>query len=152
MAGLIAGFTFSWVAALILIILGAGNLAVTLLNPSESDKKIILYVQNGGVILAIAWLLGSYWLPLGPANSVILNSFFVILLISIVIGVFLIFIRYYTQMLQWCLNHKAAFLSIPILLVLFGFLNWQGFERTFGWVANGFEKVNINIRTTSVYS
>lgn len=151
-AGFIAGFTFSWVAALILIILGAGNLVVTLLNPSDSDKKIILYVQNGGVILAIAWLLGSYWLPLGPANSVLLNSFYVILLISIVIGVFLIFIRYYTQMLQWCLNHKAAFLSLPVLLLLLGLLNWQGFERTFGWVATGFEKANVNIRTTSVYS
>lgn len=161
-AGLVAGFTFSWIAAFVLIIIGGINLYLALAKAEIGNKTVFLgltvnellpKVQNIVVILAVAWLLGSYWLPLGPGNSQFVNIFFVLLLIGLVLGIFLLFIRFYQRMLRWCLNNKAAFLSIPAILLLLGLLNWQGFERVIGGpLARAIDQVGVNIRATTVYS
>ncbi|MCH8523898.1 MAG: efflux RND transporter permease subunit, partial [Balneolales bacterium] len=88
-AGVVAGFTFSWVAALLLIAIGGINLYATLSDPDETRLKYLQWAQNGAVILAVAWLLATYWLPLGPANSLLVNLLFVLLLIGLVLGLFL---------------------------------------------------------------
>ena len=51
-----------------------------------------------------------------------------------VLGSFRLFQQYYAAMLRWCLEHKAAFLSVPIILIVVGVTIWVGFERTFGWL------------------
>lgn len=153
LAGLLAGFTFSWIAALLLITIGGINLYQVLMQPDDHLQTWLQRAQNGVVILSVAWVLGTYWLPLGPANSLAVNIVFVLLLIGLVLGIFLLFIRFYARILQWCLNHKAAFLSIPAILLVLGLFNWLGFERVMGGtIARGFDQAGVNIRTTTVYS
>ncbi|MFZ3273346.1 MAG: efflux RND transporter permease subunit, partial [Lutibacter sp.] len=43
--------------------------------------------------------------------------------------------------LRWALINKKKFLVLPGITLLFGILIWLGFEQTFGFVGNGFEKV-----------
>lgn len=40
---------------------------------------------------------------------------------------------------------------MPIVTILFGIMIWFGFPKIFGFVANGFSSVNIDIRKTSVW-
>ena len=117
-----------------------------------SRQKRVQFFQNAVAIFAVAWLLSSYWMPLGPINSLLTNLIFVSLIIFFVLASFKIFIMFYNRMLAWCLNNKWKFLSIPTIVLIFGFLSWQGFERTFGWIAKPFDVINVDVRTTSIYT
>ena len=107
-----------------------------------------LIITGAGVI----WLLGNYWMPLGAGKSLLLNILFVALLVGIILGTFRLIEYYYTSILKWCLRNKALFLSVPAVLILLGVIIWLGFNQTFGFIARGFDKLNVNIRTTSVWS
>jgi copper/silver efflux system protein len=86
-----------------------------------------------------------YWMPLGAGKSLFLNIIFVALMVAVILGAFNILEYYYKSILKWCLDNKAAFLSIPAFLIL-GVMIWLGFNSIFGFVANGFDKLNVNIR------
>lgn len=124
--------------------------------PDREDRKWYHHLlQNAELIvalLAVTWILATYWLPLGPAKSIALNILFVALLVAVILGFFTVLQRYYKPILHWTLENKKTFLMIPGILILFGITIWLGFNSVFGFVANGFEKVGVNIRTTSVWS
>ena len=82
--------------------------------------------------LVAAVLLAGQWLPLGAGRSLLLNILFVLAIIGGVLGLFLAFGRVYGRLLGWCLDHKAVFLILPALLVLWGGTAWLGFDRVFG--------------------
>ncbi|MDH4058982.1 MAG: efflux RND transporter permease subunit, partial [Cyclobacteriaceae bacterium] len=103
-------------------------------------------------VLAVSWLLAIEWVPLGVSNSLFLNFIFILIIIAIVLGGFSLFIRFYPRLLSWCLENKLKFLSVPVFIVLFGTITWIGFGNAFGFVAKGFDAVNWNVRTTSVWS
>jgi Cu(I)/Ag(I) efflux system membrane protein CusA/SilA len=44
---------------------------------------------------------------------------------------FQLFLRNYGAMLAWCLRHKLLFLSVPTLLLVFGFSIWRGLGKEF---------------------
>ncbi len=104
------------------------------------------------VLIGVIWLLAKYWLPLGPAKSLVMNVLFVALLVTIILGFFLILEYFYKPILRWCLNHKVTFLLIPSFLIFFGVTTWIGFSNIFGFVAKGFDEVGWNVRTTKVWS
>ncbi|WP_159518529.1 efflux RND transporter permease subunit [Sunxiuqinia indica] len=104
------------------------------------------------VVIGVIWLLSKYWLPLGPAKSLVTNVLFVALMVILILGFFIILEYFYKSILRWCLNHKIAFLLIPSFLILFGATTWMGFNNIFGFVAKGFDTVGWNIRTTKVWS
>ncbi len=113
------------------------------------------YIRHSTAIvalIAITWLLGEYWSPLGVANGLFLNILFVALLIALVLGFFSLLIRRYERILAWCLAHKKSFLSTPLLILFIGIIIWQGFNKVFGFVADGFDQLGWNIRTTEVWS
>lgn len=147
--GLIIMFTISgWAGAVVLLFGVVGVLK----SYTTSDSW---YWQHAEVIisvLAVVWLLGVYWFPLGVQGGVFLNIIFVALLVSLVLGFSLLVIRYYTRVLKWCLDYKKIFLLIPAFLLLFGFMTWQGFNKIFGFVADGFDYVGVNIRTNAAWS
>ncbi len=103
-------------------------------------------------VLAVTTLLANYWMPLGASKSLLNNFLFVALLVTLVLGAFTLLDVYYRKILAWCLANKALFLTIPSSLVLMGLLIWIGFNSVFGFVATGFDVLNINIRTSSVWS
>ncbi|WP_291867144.1 efflux RND transporter permease subunit [Maribacter sp.] len=72
--------------------------------------------------IAILGLLGYYWRPLSYGNSIFSNFIFVTIICALVLGILLIFKKYYEQILFWALENKVKFLSIPLVLLTFGAL------------------------------
>jgi Cu(I)/Ag(I) efflux system membrane protein CusA/SilA len=100
----------------------------------ERARRRVPWLATGLVALVVGILLADYWLPLGPERGFARNLIFVAILIGVLLTFFLIFQRLYRHLLRWCLDHKAGFLWIPLLLVFTGILIWQGFEPIFGWL------------------
>ncbi|MFP4527610.1 MAG: efflux RND transporter permease subunit [Candidatus Kapaibacterium sp.] len=136
-----AGFTF--------LAFAASNI-MSIFFPERS--KLFRNINLAIAAIAVAWLLSAQWMPLGPAAGEIVNFIFVALIIGFVLGVFKIFIEYYSIMLRWALRNKAIFLAIPAFIVVLGLSIWLGFNTLFGFIANGFDSFGINIRKTSPWS
>ncbi len=99
---------------------------------------------NAVAALLVALLLTVIWEPLGPGRGFIRNALFVVLLVGGLLGVFLLFLRAYGRILGWCLAHKPLFLAIPVVMVLGGLMVWLGFNRVFGFIPAGVERLGID--------
>jgi copper/silver efflux system protein len=105
------------------------------------------------IALFVTWVLTSAWEPLGPERGFFLNLLFVVMLVGGVVGAFALFERFYEPILRWALANKKAFLAMPLLLVFFGLNVWLGFDRIFGFIPAGAERVGIeNVRASGPYS
>ena len=111
-------------------------------------QPAVKHLFTGVVVLGVVYLLAYEWLPLGPGQPLIANMLFVGLIVGMLLTAFLLVIHYYRSILSWALTYKKTFLSLPIVLILVGLVSWLGFGQLFGFVAKGFEKVNVNIRQT----
>jgi Cu(I)/Ag(I) efflux system membrane protein CusA/SilA len=118
----------------------------------RAGLKVLQFSDLIIAVIAITWLLAKYWIPLGPSETLFTNFLFVGLLVALILGFFLALERFYRRILNWTLDHKALFLSIPIVLITLGLVIWMGFSRVFGFVEKGFDGIGVNIRTTSVWS
>ncbi|MDA0194033.1 MAG: efflux RND transporter permease subunit [Bacteroidetes bacterium] len=118
----------------------------------KTGNWIIDYSDIIIVIIGVVWLLAKYWLPLGASKSLFQNVIFVALIVGFILGVFNLLEHYYKSILKWCLNHKATFLSIPTILILFGASIWLGFNTIFGFVATGFNGIGLDLRNTKAWS
>ncbi len=96
------------------------------------------------VVALVVIVLTGVWEPLGPAAGSVRNLLFIALLFGGVLGLFIVFIRFYVPMLSWCLAHKKLFLSLPLLLIALGLNIWLGFDRVFSAVPNTLAKVGIS--------
>lgn len=103
-------------------------------------------------VMAVTWLLATYWLPLGPAKSVLLNMCFVAVLLFLILGSFTLLEYFYVPILRWCLAHKAVFLSIPAFLIVWALVIWLGFQSLFGFIGLGFNQLGVEIQKTKVWS
>lgn len=97
-------------------------------------KEKLQFAQLGILLIAISWLLGCEWLPLGVEVSGFSNFLFVALIMGFTLGLFTLFIRCYPLVLNWCLNNRIRFLAIPTFILLLGSVIWLGFDRTLGFV------------------
>jgi copper/silver efflux system protein len=105
--------------------------------------------------LVVWWILGAVWEPLGPEAGVLRNFVFVGLVIGGLLGVFWLLMLFYSGILRWCLAHKLAFLSLPVLLVILGGSIWLGFDRVFAFIPATVQRVGIDaqaIRSSSPWS
>ena len=112
-----------------------------LFTPNWKDEKWVNYINIGLTLLVVLYFLTVEWLPLGTQDSTFLNFTFVLFAIGIILGVLWLLVIYYEQILRWSLAHRWKFMLLPIITVLFGLLVWIGVDKTFGFVATGFEKV-----------
>lgn len=157
--GAIALWWSLW-AGVVLIILGLNNIVANLAEHQKlpSAKMNLIFSRHHNAItiaivsVAVAWLLAQEWMPLGVENSVLLNFFFIALIIGSVLGGFKLFIRYYPKILQWCLDNKTKFLILPVLIILLGLNIWLGFDKVFGFIPKITDRTAWNIRTTAVWS
>jgi Cu(I)/Ag(I) efflux system membrane protein CusA/SilA len=78
-------------------------------------------INIGISVLAIIFLLAEHWRPLGVDRSIIWNLIFVGFICFGLLGVFTLFRRYYTRILQWALSNKLLFLTLPAIIVIGGF-------------------------------
>jgi Cu(I)/Ag(I) efflux system membrane protein CusA/SilA len=82
-------------------------------------------------LISIVWLLSNYWMPLGAGQSILINYLFVVLVIGIIIGAFSLLAYFYENILSFCLQYKWLFLSLPAILMYFGFTIWQATGKEF---------------------
>lgn len=161
LSGVVIWFILPW-GGLVLIALGLNGLFHTLAENTKSYRSLnrfrSFHIRNYNtititlIVIAVSWLLAQQWIPLGVQNSLIINFLFVILVIGVVLGTFKLFIVLYPKILIWALENKGTFLLFPAFLILLGLNIWIGFANVFGFVARGFDQINLNIRTTSVWS
>jgi len=82
-------------------------------------------------VSAIVFLLAEYWRPLGVDKSIFWNLIFVSIICFGLLGVFSLFIKYYTRILRWCLDNKLLFLSVPTAIVIAGFFIMKNTGKEF---------------------
>jgi Cu(I)/Ag(I) efflux system membrane protein CusA/SilA len=146
------------IAALVFGNLWAGVSLLTLLaahvlvDRSKSDSAVVKALPFAVIVISVAWLLSELWRPLGVDRSLIVNFLFVGAWIGLILGLFQAIQHYYERILRWCLDHKLAFLSIPIAIVLFGVMIWIGFDRVFSPLSNGANAVGWNIESSRPWS
>lgn len=58
----------------------------------------------------------------------------------------------YLPALRWVLNHKMAFLTLPVALVLLGLFIWLGFERITWPVEAGLARAGVNVNQWKPWS
>jgi copper/silver efflux system protein len=102
------------------------------------------WVANLVAILAVGYVLTVVWEPLGPERGFLRNAIFILGLVGGILGLFLLFMRGYGAMLRWCLEHKTAFLVLPVALVLLGANVWLGFDRVFSFVPAAVQRVGLD--------
>ncbi|WP_426431413.1 efflux RND transporter permease subunit [Winogradskyella sp. HB-48] len=124
----IAAIVYGYWLGLILIAFGI----TTLLNLQNkiSDKQVN-FANITISASAIVFLLAEYWRPLGVKESIFLNLIFVAIICFGLLGVFSLFIKYYTRILRWCLDNKLLFLSIPTAIVIAGFFIMKNTGKEF---------------------
>jgi copper/silver efflux system protein len=149
-AGLLIAFYILWWAGLFIILSGASGLLQNIFPERVKPHKNI--INLGITLLVVLILLASEWLPIGVDRSLFINILFLSIVITLVLVLFRVILYYYPRLLTWCLTHKKTFLIIPAFLLLLGLNIWMGFGSIFGFVANGFDKAGLNIRSTTVWS
>lgn len=142
--GVIVAFTISSWAGWVLFGLGVINVLLHHYPQKFGQHRNLMLI--GFTTAAIAWLLSIAWVPLGVSNSLLVNFLFIAVIIGGVLGVFALFIKFYPRILMWCLEHKAVFLSIPLVIVLIGANVWLGFEKVFAFLPKAFDYTGLNIR------
>ena len=142
-------FYVAWIG-LMFILQGINNL----LEPKwpEERKKYVNFINIGIVLVGVLYFLNKEWLPLGPDNTYFTNLIFVAGIIAFILGLLFILVKYYQEILTWALENKWKFLSLPLIIFLFGILTWQGFNTVFGIIATGTEKIGFDLRKTAVWS
>ncbi|MGB6066801.1 MAG: efflux RND transporter permease subunit [Desulfomonilaceae bacterium] len=130
--GIWLGFSFSWWLGLPVLFVGALK-AGSQFFP-ETVKGKIPTVLNITALGFVVVLLTEHWLPLGPGVGFIRNLIFASGIIFGLLGIRKIFTAFYRPFLNWALYHKAVFLVLPVSLIIFGLVIWQGFDRVFFFV------------------
>ncbi|GAI87716.1 unnamed protein product, partial [marine sediment metagenome] len=98
---------------------------------SSGLRKVLSSVPNLLIAILVGLLLSGHWLPLGPEKGLLRNLIFVAVMIGGILVLIKVFQLIYTPILRWCLAHKILFLCVPIVLVIFGTVAWQGLGEEF---------------------
>lgn len=136
-SGIVLAILFGSVIALGLTAIGANNLTAHLWK--KADMGIYLNVVIA--LLIAVYYLSEEWLPMGPEHGFLPNILFVGSIVILILAVLWMLVIYYERILRWCLSHRLLFLTIPVLTVVFGFMIWLGFNKTFGFLTFGSERI-----------
>lgn len=136
-AGLILCIRFESLPALGLTAIGINNLlAGYWKHPSTAT-----YVTIGIALFVTLYYLAGEWLPMGPQKGMVPNLLFVAGCVTLILTLLWLLVIYYEPLLRWCLSHRWQFMLIPLFTLLFGWMIWMGFDRSFAFVADGFGKL-----------
>lgn len=142
--GLVLLIAYGSLPAISLILFGINNYFEN--KWDEQHKKWSTRINTLIILLTIVYFLNEAWMPLGAQNSFLVNYLFVIILVSLILGILLSIVHFYPDLLKWCLAHKWQFFLIPFFVLLFGITSWLGFDKVFGFVADGSEWIGLNLR------
>ncbi len=92
-------------------------------------EQVNLRIRHFGYLAAavmVGWLLTRHWMPLGEDVSAWKNFTFVLLLMAFFFGIFQLIDTVWRPTMHVMLRHKLLFATLPLLMVLWGFLSWRG--------------------------
>jgi Cu(I)/Ag(I) efflux system membrane protein CusA/SilA len=124
----IAAIIYGYWLGLILVGFGIVELLKQQEIVSEKQANLINVIIS---VSAIIFLLAEYWRPLGVDRGIFWNLIFVSIICFGLLGVFSLFIKYYTRILRWCLDNKLLFLSVPTAIVIAGFFIMKNTGKEF---------------------
>ncbi len=81
--------------------------------------------------IAIVFLLAEYWRPLGFDRGIFINLVFVAFICFGLLGVFSLFQNYYAAILQWALENRLLFLTVPTTVLVLGILIMRNTGKEF---------------------
>ena len=138
-AGILFAIIWHTWPALALVTVGINNLLDY--RWPHPRKEFPNYINIAITVLVASWYLTIEWLPLGAHNSTFVNFLFVGGIISVILTALMSMVHFYEDIVRWALAHKSKFLIIPAATLLFGLLIWLGFDKAFGFIAVGAEKI-----------
>lgn len=136
-SGIALAIIFGSVIALGLTAIGVNNLTAHLWKRANMSMYLNIVIA----LLVAVYYLSQEWLPLGPEQGFLSNILFVGIAVAIILGMLWVLVIYYERILRWCLSHRTLFLVIPLATVVFGFMIWLGFNKTFGFLTFGSERI-----------
>ncbi len=140
-AGLIFVIIFKSFPAVALIGIGVNNLLEY--KWKDNRKHFVNYINIAITLMVAIYFLSKVWMPLGAQNSLPVNYLFVGLIISVVLVALMSVVRFYPQILRWCLANKWKFLSLPIFITFFGIIIWQGFDKIFSFAPYAIRETKV---------
>jgi Cu(I)/Ag(I) efflux system membrane protein CusA/SilA len=153
-AGFLAGIRFGlWTGGTVLMLSGAWWLVED--RSSTAVRRWIPWLANLMVVLFVGIILTNHWMPLGVGKGFLPNLLLVAFLIGALQGFYFLVERSYERVMRFFLAHKLFFLSLPGVIVLFGYMGWLGFDRLFGVIPVLAEKAGVpqaTVRQTPLWS
>jgi len=140
-AGVFFIFFSKYIVGFALIALGINNLFAH--KWPDNKKKNPDYINFAIILLVVGYFLASQWMPLGAQNSSLVNFVFVVFIIAIIIAPLMLVVHFYPKILSWALANKLKFLGLPVFVILFGIITWQGFDKLFGFMPNVLRETNV---------
>lgn len=124
----LAGLFYSILIGLLLVAFGVTGILIHLgkITNRQGEKANVIISAT-----AIVALLAQYWRPLGLQTHIIWNFVFVGVICFALLGFFFLFKKYYVRILNWALEHKLMFLSIPVVIVILGFVIMKNTGKEF---------------------
>ncbi|MBN2134497.1 MAG: efflux RND transporter permease subunit [Acidobacteria bacterium] len=142
-AGFILLFLTYWLFGAVVIMIGLFYLFEKKLpEVMQQNRKLLPFFAIS--IIGILFL-AIEWHPAGIERGYFVNFLFAGILIGGLILLFKLYQKKYRPILSFCLKHKTAFLSIPLIIIFLGLLIWLGFPSFFGWLPN-------ELKSNSLYS
>jgi len=133
--------TFALIASVLLALVVLPVLAQAFLLPRfKRDRPAPIAVRGGasllnwGLVLLVGYALVSAWMPLGHVKGIVVNVLFVGSLIGGLLLLFTLFLKAYPLLLRFFLRHKALYLAMPAVVMLFGLFAWLGAGTMLGWL------------------
>jgi Cu(I)/Ag(I) efflux system membrane protein CusA/SilA len=140
-AGIVLTIITGNIIALVLLAVGINNILEG--KWPEERRKYVNYINIALTLGVVLSFLTRVWMPLGAQNSFLVNFLFLVILVGIILGVLMTIVHYYPYILKWCLSHKWQFLSIPVAVIFFGVLSWQGINKLFGFMPDALKNKGI---------
>jgi Cu(I)/Ag(I) efflux system membrane protein CusA/SilA len=140
-AGLIFSIFTGYYIALALTAYGLNSLLSE--KWPESKKSWVNIINIAITVAIVVFFLTKAWMPMGAQNSLFVNFLFVIAIVAVILGVLSQVVIFYSKILKWSLENKWKFLSLPILIVVFGITSWLGFDKIFGFMPDFVKKTSV---------
>ena len=131
--------SWQWTLPLIAVV----GIAV-FLQPRPLLSRRLSTLLSYAIACAVVVALATLWKPLGMGAGDTKNLIFTALLIGLLLGGSTLFIYFYPFILRWCLEYKGLFLILPASIVVFGFVIWLSFAKTFAWIPAGMAKLGLD--------
>ena len=114
-------------------------------------RKYFTIINIAIVLAVVVHFLSKEWMPLGARNSEFGNLLFVVIIIAIILGILMSVVYFYPRILSWALANKWKFLSLPILVILFGIFAWQGADKVLGFLPGSVKQSSAFARMQDIF-